>query len=119
MPRRSGPRASRSIETSIASSRTLWIIWLDRERPATAQSRRKPLRSAGRRPAPDQSTRAPRSMPPARGGRKRSSKLIARSLDPPEEDEDENDYENQPQAARRLEAPAAPIVPDRPRHNDI
>src|SRR5262249_2785915 len=50
---RSGAR-----ETPIAWSRTLWIIWRDRERPRIALSRRHPLCSATRRPAVDQGRRA-------------------------------------------------------------
>src|SRR4029077_601121 len=54
------------------------------------------------------------STPPfARTGRNRCAKFGARSLDPAEEYEDENDDEDQPQAARGIVAPAGAIGPGR------
>src|SRR5262245_25490301 len=77
---RSGAR-----ETLIAWSRTLWIIWRDRERPRIALSRRHPLCSATRRRAADQGRRA--VLRRLRTGREesRSSGLVGRSLYQPAE----------------------------------
>src|SRR5215813_9423747 len=105
---RSGAR-----ETPIAWSRTLWIIWRDRERPRIALSRRHPLCSATRRRAADQGRRA--VLRRLRTGREesRSSGLVGRSLDPAHQDEDENDDDDQPEAAGWIVAPAGAIGPGR------
>ena len=105
---RSGAR-----ETPIAWSRTLWIIWRDRERPRIASSRRHPLCSARRRPAVDQGRRAAHA-PPSR----RPPGLVGRSLDSAHQDEDENDDNNQSEAAGWVVAPTSAIGPGRQRADE-